>query len=485
MPPHSVLHRWLPGAAQLPGFLAACSVSLVACASEVKPSAPVERVLLITCDTLRADRLGAYGYAHPTTPHLDRFAKKSLVFDRAYSTAPMTTPAVSAIFTGRLPDELGVMNNKVQIAPAAISMTEVISRAGIRTAAVLSNWVLARRGLEEAGLQQGFDHYDDTMTTREANRGHMFERDAAATTDAALAWVKRQQDRRFFLWVHYQDPHGPYTPPEDCLSALQRPLTAEPKLRVGQNQRGLGELPRYQAIGEERSPEAYRIRYDAEIRFFDREVGRLLDGLEKRTLLENMLVVITADHGESLGERNFWFSHGQHLFDELVRVPFIVRYPRGCARPSSAEDRGYRRVDRLVSHLDIMPTILDAFGLKGPQGYGQSLLRAELPEHRMVAHMGAGWFGVTDARHRCFSSRSSTHLYDVEKDPLETRNLAERDGTRVEEMLGRFEILKRGLATVKLEGVAVNRDSAEFEALKALGYAGVDEDSGRNEEPGG
>ena len=433
---------------------------------------PLERVLLITCDTLRADRLGAYGYPHPTSPNLDVLARESVVFERAYSTAPMTTPAMSSLFTGRLPDELGVLNNRVQIDPAAISVTEIVQRAGITTGAVLSNWVLARRGLEEAGLQQGFDDYDDDMGEVEANRPHMRERNAKDTTDAAIQWLERREDPSFFLWVHYQDPHGPYTPPDDCLAELQRPLTTEPELRLGVNQRGLGDLPEYQAIGGLRAPEAYRIRYDAEIHFFDRELGRLFDHLRKEGMLEKALVIFTADHGESLGERNYWFSHGQHLHEELVRVPFVVRYPEGYEHPKSANDGAYERVSAMVSHLDVMPTILDAFGLEGPRVYGQSLLSPTITGERIVAHMGAGWQGVSAGRYRIMTSHSGTRLYDVKDDPFESRDLARDDPARIGEMMRRFAALQQSLPQLQLRGVQVARNPVNTRALDALGYTG-------------
>ncbi len=466
-------------------WLAFFAIAFSACGPATSSDGPIERVLLITCDTLRADRLGAYGYEHPTTPFLDEFAEAGVVYDRAYSTAPMTTPAMSSLFTGRLPDELGIKNNRVQIHPHAISLTEIVQSEGIPTAAVLSNWVLARRGLAEAGLQQGFDHYDDKMTTREVNRPDMVERNAKDTTDAVLQWLKWGQDERFFLWVHYQDPHGPYTPPDDCVELLERPLTGEAQLGVGTKQHGRGELPEYQALDGLRAPEQYRIRYDAEIRFFDREVGRLLRYFEKKGLLEGTLVIFTADHGESMGERNFWFSHGQHLHDELVRVPFIVRYPKGYAHPPTQHDGTYDRVPAMVSHLDVMPTILEAFELKGPTGYGQSLLTEEITGERLVAHMGAGWYGVTAGRFRTMTMRSNTYLYDVLEDPYESHDISKDNEARIGEIMQRFASLKESLVAVALEGVAIDKKEADLKALEALGYTGeedehdpVDQDDG-------
>src|SRR5262245_43235391 len=251
--------------------------------------ARAQRVVLITCDTLRADRLGIYGYERETSPNLDAFARESVVFDNAWSSAPLTAPALATLMTGRLPDELGMSSNEVVLPGEVTTLAEAASEAGIPSAAVVSNWVVRARGVSGEGFEQGFASYDDRMEEREPNRRLYNERSAAATTRAAIEWLASARRDRFFLWVHYQDPHGPYTPPEPFVRLLQRPIPDEPLLGVGKTDKGLGEIPRYQELGLERAPEFYRIRYDAEIRSFDHALGQLLDHLRSEGLLDGTL----------------------------------------------------------------------------------------------------------------------------------------------------------------------------------------------------
>src|SRR6185503_7018362 len=383
-------------------------------------------VILITCDTLRADRLGFDGFTGATSPNLDELAQEALVFDCAWSTAPLTGPALAALLTGRLPEELGLADNRNVLAGAATTLAERLSTAGIATAAVVSNWVLRRRPeLPGAGVQQGFAHFDDRMETPEGNRPDLRERGARETTDAALAWLDSLDSRAssdaarssepFFLWVHYQDPHGPYTPPPECLAPLQE-AAGEAELEVGTDQRGRGVLPSYQVVDGERRPAAYRARYEAEIRYFDRELGRLLAGLRARGLFERALLVFTADHGESLGEHGYWFSHGQHLHQELVHVPLLVRPPGGVA-PA-------RRVSAPASHLDLFPTVLGVFGLDPGPTRGLDLLAAELPAERVLPQSLRGGWSASDARHRLLVEQGRQQLYDLAADPREEHDLS-------------------------------------------------------------
>ena len=448
-------------------------------------------MILVCCDTLRADRLGVYGYEHETSPALDRFAQEGVVFDRAFSTAPATSPAMSTVFTGRYPDELGVRGNRVQMPAGVETVAERLRAAGIETAAVVSNWVLSRENAAEgAGVSQGFAHFDDRMTsnwreqrgeTEDSGDPHdshddrttLPDRGAADTTDAAIEWLEKRRDDRFFLWVHYQDPHGPYTPPAEDVAALERPLTDEPPLPLGRRQAGHGKLPLYQALGDERRPEFYRIRYDAEVRYFDRELGRLLEELEARGLLEGALVIVTADHGESLGEHDHWFAHGQHIHTEVVRIPLIVRYPSGVPHPEGSSDGSWQRVSTLVSQADLAPTILQAFGLTPPTSRGASLLASELPRDRAAAQMGAGWYGVTDGNYRLlWNAERELRLFDLTRDPGETRNLAADQPERVRDLMERFESARGRVPALELEGVRTGESDARERALDALGYGG-------------
>jgi arylsulfatase len=429
----------------------------------------VEAVVLITCDTLRADRLGFYGHPGGTSPNLDGLAREALVFESAWATAPMTGPALSALMTGRMPAEYGLIGNQTHLASAATTLAERLSEAGIETAAVVSNWVIRRRPeLPDAGLAQGFAHYDDHMTVPEKSRPNLMERTAPDTTDAALAWLDgRSRDGPFFLWVHYQDPHGPYTPPEDCLVSPAPPSDGERVLEKGATNTGLESLPRYQVVDDERRASVYRARYEAEIRFFDREVGRLIESLRARGLLERALLVFSADHGESLGEHGFYFSHGQNLHRELVQVPLLVRPPGGAEVP------GRRRGP--ASHLDLFPTVLSAFGLAPGESRGLDLLAGELPPERVVGQALRDGWSVTGARHRLVVEKGRRLLFDLERDPGEEHDLAPSQPELARELVERHQAYARQVEAILLRPEKPALDEQERKALDDLGYGGDDD----------
>ena len=239
------------------------------------------------------------------------------------------------------------------------------------------------------GVSQGFGFYDDRMPDREVNRG-LKERTARRTTRAAIKWLEEVHlpsgAERCFFWVHYQDPHGPYTPPPESEQLFERGRGAgDERVPVGDTKLGHRQIPAYQSLDDSEDPDLYRDRYDAEIHFFDSEVGKLLEWLEGHGLLENALVLFTADHGEALGEHDYWFCHGESLHREIVRVPFFVRAPEGFALAGG--DAGSVS-DHAVSHLDVYPTVLDALGLPAPPGLtGHSLLRVDHPKSRPLVQV--------------------------------------------------------------------------------------------------
>jgi arylsulfatase len=415
---------------------------------------PARRVFLITCDTLRADRLGVYGYDRPVSPGLDAFARGAVVFDHAYSTSSQTGPALSSLLTSRLPDEIGVGAGNLSLMPEQVTtLPEVLSEAGIPTAAVVSNWMLRRpaAGQGDVGVQQGFVHFDDAMTTREPNRD-AYERRATATTDAALEWLRAAQ--------------------------FDGPVSEEPLLELGRTNKGRGQIPAYQALGDERHPQVYRNRYDAEIHYFDREVGRLLSWIEREGYGREALILFTADHGESLGEHDYWFSHGESLYRELVRVPFILRFPEKATPPRAARTGPHRRIGTLVSHLDVSPTVLDAFGLPPRPGRGVSLLAGEIPEGRLVCQtLGVvggpkRWLGIT-TRHNRLVVRPGGRplLYDIDQDAAEEHDLSSVDPALVGELMDHYRSFLDGLRPDgPIGGVELRMDEEARRALRALGY---------------
>jgi arylsulfatase A-like enzyme len=313
-------------------------------------------VLLITVDTLRADRLGAYGYDRIQTPNIDRLAAEGALFEYAVSDTPWTTPSMSSVMTGTYATVHGFKStNANRLARENVTLAEILAEAGYATAAIVGSFPLDA----VFQLDQGFDRYDDEFTTPIWSMpGHEFEhieseffespdeqrffilskalndsrREDAEVTDAALAWLSEERSEPFFLWVHYFGPHE------------------KPDWRVAEERR-----------------ERRRIgMYDPDTEVTDREVGRLLGGFAAHGLTDDTFIVFHADHGESLGE-NGLIGHGQLLNDASMRIPLILRHPATVA--------GGLRVSQLARNVDILPTVLDAVGIASdPELSGESLL---------------------------------------------------------------------------------------------------------------
>jgi len=344
------------GGVRIPRSLCALALAL-ACSRDAPPARP--NLLLVSADTLRPDRLACYGGPETAGTGICSLALHGARFAWAFSTAPSTAPSVASILTSRHPSQHGVGElADTRLDDAAETVAEVLAGAGFATAAFVSNPVLQR----PRNLGQGFEIYDDRMHARERNRP-LRERDAAATTDAALAWA-RVVRAPWFLWVHYQDPHGPYEPPgappaRDAPGAEALPLLADHS--------GLGGIPAYQQLPGARSPEAYARRYLDEVRHLDLHVARLVAGLD--ALGARPAVLFTADHGEAFGEDGYWFAHGHSLGLDQIRVPLLVR-PSTPARPFV-----FRAA---VSTLDVAPTLLRLAGLAAPAAFeGRPLPLAE------------------------------------------------------------------------------------------------------------
>ena len=348
---------------------------------------PPRLFVLITVDTLRADHLGAYGSQRDLTPRLDALALESVIFTSAYSATSFTLPSVSTILTGRYPEELGIWNNESAVAASVPTLASALRQQGWRTGAVVSNFVLRA----SSGLAAGFDVYDDEFPQKERVRKWP-ERVATDTTDAFFQTLDActAGEAPCFVWVHYQDPHGPYTPPpghrERHLEAERDAPDGRRRLPVLPSGRGgLGAIPHYQHLNGQHEVAFYRAGYDAEVAYMDAEVGRLLNGIAVRGLVGDTLLVFTADHGEGLGEYDYWFAHGEHLIDPLVHVPLMIRAPG--VPPERRDD--------LVAAVDLFPTVLNALGAADgdlpPLGRDLLAARAEAsPSTPYLATLGAG-----------------------------------------------------------------------------------------------
>jgi choline-sulfatase len=347
-----------------------------ACQAQIQ--APGADVLLITVDTLRPDYIHAYGFPLEITPSMDALAARGVLFENAIAAATLTAPAHASIMTSRYVREhsVGSRNGDTRL-EGLPTLAEHFAEAGYETAAFISNVVLRRR----VGLDRGFETYDDELPAQEQNRDRYFERFAEATAHRALAWLKgRSPGKPIFLWLHLQDPHGPYTPPSGWSGKIDRvPLKLQRDLVVLSENFGRAGIPFYQALGELRDPALYAARYAEEIQYADHWAGQVISAVEKRSGERGSVILLTADHGESLGENGWFFQHGQSTAPELARVPFIV------AAPGLVPGR----IAGPVSHVDIAPTLLALAGLPGLPGASGRPLRAQLrgeevPEDRLI-----------------------------------------------------------------------------------------------------
>ena len=425
-------------------------------------------VLLVTVDTLRADHLGAHGSDLGLTPRLDALAVRSVVFERAYAPSSYTLPSMVSLLTGRHSEEAGVDYNTHRLGDVP-SLAEHLAARGWRTGAVVSNYVLGPR----SGMQRGFEHYDATLEERERVRG-FYERTARPTTDAALAMLDLllgEPRRPVFLWVHYQDPHGPYTPPpgfrEAQLDAARSAADGTRKLPVSQKN-GFGGIPPYQLLRRgAREVAFYRAGYRGEIAHVDEEIGRFLDGATERGVFEDAIVIFAADHGEALGEADLWFAHGELLIEPLVHVPLWFRLPGHAPG---------RRAD-VASLLDVVPSLAGALGLPPPaEQRGRDLFTGGAEAERPVVYLALPGHGHAPAPR--FGLIADDHKYVLAEGGLEPGERLVRLGADAPDRLDADPIRAAAMRET-LEGIRsglpetahVPLSLEERRALQALGYA--------------
>ena len=392
-------------------------------------------VLVITLDTTRADRIGAYGCRTAQTPNLDRLAAEGVLFESAHTSVPLTLPAHSSLFTGRYPIANQVRNNGNYFLPEnETTLAEVLRDRGYDTRAVVSAFVL----LSKFGVNQGFALYDDSLDTHEMIRNYKSEIPAGMVYEKFSSWPRESGGKPFFYWLHFYDPHTPYRPPEEFAK---------------------------------RFPPGPLGLYDGEIAFVDGWVGRVLQSLRERGQLERTLVIVAGDHGEAFGE-HAEHGHGIFCYEEALRVPLIVHAP-GLFKP--------RRVAARVGLVDVMPTVLEALGAEVPATVqGRSFLpllkgrsREGEPIHYFESLYGLeemNWAPLTGLLYRDYKyvSLPEAELYDLADDRLEKQNLFLRKNIVAREMDKRLAAFVAGHSQ---RGDARRSLSAgDKEQLQALGY---------------
>lgn len=303
-----------------------------------KPVVRYPNIVLICVDTLRADHLSVYGYSRSTTPQIDRYFANARVYERAYTAATFTPASIVSILSGVSPQRHGVRDFYSKLPTNFPLLPDLLSGLGYQTSAIVSNMVLTDEAL---GLAAHFDTYDDFVDEREGRR-KLYERRASRTTDAALKWLALERDSRkpHFLLLHYIDPHPPYSPPENNVAR-------------GFDHEGEFPLPEdiqdgYQGLPGITDGLTYVDRYDEEIVYADREIGRFLAAYRGQGLLEDAILIFLSDHGETLLEHDPYFEHSTKIWQEVVRVPLFMRWPKGEAAKVSVP----------VSLIDVTPSLL-------------------------------------------------------------------------------------------------------------------------------
>ncbi len=405
-------------------------------------------VILITVDTLRADKIGCYGAPQVKTPTMDVFAARGIRYERCIAQTPLTLPSHATILTGTLPMFHGVRDNGGFVVPSElVTLAEIFKGKGYDTAAFVAAYVLDSKW----GLNQGFDTYFDKFDLSRFERISLGEvqRPANEVIDEALGWIDKKKDGKFFAWIHLYDPHTPYAPPEPFAS----------------------EYPQHPYLGE--------------IAFTDSQLARLWDFLDRNGLRDNLFLVFAADHGESLGEHEET-THGFFVYQAAIHVPLIIVTPFPELQGVTAKET--------VSLADIMPTVLEMAGIPTPpQVQGESLVPSFFAPGAATDRLAYsetfypryhyGWSdlrSVQDGRFKLILA-PVPELYDLGRDPAEEKNLVYLERKVFEDLSARAEVFMAEAGRNAHEVDFRKIDEETREKLAALGYIGSFMDSSKLE----
>lgn len=409
--------------------------------------AAAPNVVIISVDTLRADRLSCYGYQHPTSPNIDALAARGVLFEDMVCEVPLTAPSMGAMLSSRVPRSTGLTRNGLPMPGDIPLVAERFQAAGYQTLCVQSNWTLKA---DMSGLDRGFEVYEDDFNKR--RWGFLVaERDAKEVNKIALDLLaRRDAERPLFLWVHYSDPHAPYKWRRkfNAANADRRQLDTEGDIGA---------------------------RYDSEVAYTDWHIGEVLNALPK----ENTFVVFVADHGESLMEHGY-LGHGRKIYHNNLHIPFIVAGPGIETRRSDAPVRG----------LDFGPTVLGLAGLEPlPGAAGVDALRNAPGEDRIRIVETYGGAAIVPGMKEEMAEAGplfqsliampwkliregggvdEAELFDLSGDPGELKDMSEADRARVEALSKALDAWVEGHPLGELENEDLGED--DLEALKNLGY---------------
>lgn len=444
-------------------LLLTCGLLVLGCQPKRDPS-----VLILVVDALRPDHMGCYGYPLPTSPAMDALARRGVLFADATSLSSYTRAAVPSIFASVHPGAHGVLNQGKEVEVLSdeyVTLAEILKARGYATAAFAPNPSLNRA----FNFDQGFDLYDDDFQI--GVRGAQEFETARRINERMLAWLRSNKEKPFFAYLHYRDVHAPYVPPAPYDKMFDKPGEGR-KLTEAEYK---SHPPDMRKPHRFRDLDTYVELYDGEIRYTDDHLGRFLETLSKEGFLENTVIFLTADHGESFLEHRSW-THGSGLYEELTRVPLLMVLP--------GEEQKGRRVTEPVQTTDIYPTVLELLDAESPsQVQGRSLLGdldAKRPvfsealvsrRHRpwnfgqMISVRSGGWKLIYNRWGR------SGELYNLAQDPGETQDLVDLHPEKARELLRMISAQDKENAqrNHRVEGTEELSEDV-VEGLKSLGY---------------
>src|ERR1700722_19926368 len=433
---------------RLPLLLVILSVSLAA-------HAEAPNIIFITVDTTRADRMGFLGSKRGATPNLDVLARQGVVFERAYSQAPLTPVSHATIFTGTYPQFHTVTDFGHPLPALLPFVPEILHNSGYHTAAFIGSIILDPKGNMAPGFDRGFDHFDAGFHMKrdaQESRYDNVERRAGDVVGHAIAWLKVNRQSPFFIWIHLYDPHAPYDPP-----------------------------PPYD--------KQFRDPYDGEIAYADASLGKLFQYLRQRGLYDRALVLMMSDHGESLGAHGE-AMHGIFLYDETIQVPMFFKLPGGLLAG--------RRVASRVRLVDVAPTLLSMLSLPLPPTFqGESLVpmmkaamlksstakgsvtSAQAPVENLPAyaetdypHRAFGWSSIRSMRtgKYLFVRAPRRELYDESRDQGAQHNLAATSPAVPDTLQTQLDQFRDRTSSYHEKSEPAPATSDQSENLSALGY---------------
>ena len=423
------------------------------------PSAKKTNIILMTLDTTRADHLGCYGYHRNTSPNLDELSQRSIIYTNAIAPASWTLPSHASLFTGKFTTSHGVqydpqgslkLTNAIRgpkgrqvprargLAQDETTLAQILRQTGYKTGAVVGGPWLKK----VFGFQKGFDFYDDRQIS--SVNGRL----AIQINDAAISWLKEINSKNFFLFLNYFDPHGPYCPPAPYgFKFLPPGISPNDKTR---------------------STEKMLALYDAEILYMDHYIGQLIQFLKAKKAFDNTWFIITADHGELLGEHGK-LGHGHYLFQQEIHVPLFMKYPGSEVPPS--------KTNSPVQLTDLLPLICERLELSPPTN-----IQGNAPpqiNHPLLAEAYPLQILTKDGHWRAYfennfkylwNSRGNHLLYNLKNDPRELKNLIAQKPSIAADMLQKLNKYLASLPQPGLAAPAQQLDEQTKKALKSLGY---------------